>query len=282
MKEIEELKLVDLYIDELKNNPLIVKLGHTSKLSYFYENKLMNKFWNEVKLTLTNYSYQFIENFDIKSKKLSNPIKINCLGMNICDDCGKKIEFTFGNHYIEDNGYDCKKINEYSFTINVPSGKLVFCDWPDVGNKRLLELENNFNNSISINYKIGRYYKSKGYAENNIIHFYVGNTCPNILQNKNKIYVECPQYDEEKDEEIIPEGFVDKGSICTDLWWVTGFDLETFKNILTENEYKEFMDMNGYTQYIFVDVEPGVYKCTYDANSEYSDNPVKYLTIEKI
>lgn len=170
--------------------------------------------------------------------------------------------------------------DNYSFDINVPSGKLLFCDWPQVGGDILQKFEDDFEpGHTNLNSKYGCYLMSKGYAALNIGHFYVGNSCPNILVNNNEIYVEYCDYNEETDEEIIENGFTDHGSICTDLWWCTAFDKEVYKKLI--GDYADEFE-TSLSEYICVDVEPGVYRFSYNADNNGSWEPCRFLTIKKV
>lgn len=276
-KEYEEAskeaeRIAKLYYDELYNNASVVILKHNSYISACYEED-KKKFWEMMYELIMDFSFIISKRFDEETKQLNRPVEVYT--GHHCGECDELVRIIFGNHYIEDNGKCCEKVGDYSFDINVPSGKLVFCDWPEVGGDKLQEMEETFEGAkVSINSRKGRYLKSKGYAKNDIIHFFVGSIGPDVLQKGNTIYIE-------RSHEDTPDGLVDRGHICTDLWWVTGFDLEVYKKILSPDEYAEFIKMDGYTAYVTVDVEPGTYRCSYNSQRE-SDDFIRYLTIQKI
>lgn len=144
-----------------------------------------------------------------------------------------------------------------------------------------------------MNYLKGRYIQSKKYAEADVMHFYVGNNSPMVSQKGNEIIIEVPGYyeDEDGDEEyeiFYDESFTSKGNICTDLWWVTGIDLEYYKDLLkkkfglmwNDSNVKDFLEREA----IILDVDPGVYTCTTffeTCNLDDCDKANLFVKIEK-
>ena len=250
---------------------------HDTNLFRAYKEKNVLNFITEMLIYL-DASKVTSEAFDETTHKLYEPIKGRSLYE--CSDCGKRVWYEFGNNYIKELE-PCKRIDTYSFDISVPSGKLVFCDWPSEGRDELNKLESTFDKTgIDIDNKLGCYLTSKLFAEHNIGHFFVGNSSPSVRAKGNCIHVENGAYEDEDSDEatlFTDSSFEDKGHVCTDLWWVTIFDIEVFNKIVGRPVNPEECGD------VVVDVEPGTYRFTYDANAcHWNDGIQNYLKIEKI
>lgn len=282
LKSINQEYLLNYYNNLIKDFKYEDKHGNI--LSYFYEND-RGKFFTELKRFLMDGWVQFMDKFDPDTKQLIEPVFLSSFFLGEkCHYCGDSMTFKFDNHSISTLG-ECEKFDTYSFEVNVPSGHLVFCDWPPFGSEVLISLEDDYqskNGHYSINNTKGCFTCSKLYADNDIIHFFVGNTSPCILKDGNNIYVEESGYDD-NDEEIFLHDVDCEGSICTDLWWITAFDLDNYHKLLDNYglSYNEFLeDIDGYG-YVKVNVNPGVYKCSYERNND-DNSPHCYVKIEKV
>ncbi|MCP4520953.1 MAG: hypothetical protein GY827_04545 [Cytophagales bacterium] len=68
------------------------------------------------------------------------------------------------------------------------------------------------------------------YQNQGMLHGFVGNSCPGLYLNKKTGVVQIgAKYDEETYEPILPDGFEQLTSVCTDLWWYSIVDLEVMK-----------------------------------------------------
>lgn len=260
------------FINSLKESLNFID-NHETNLKYLYNNN-KDKFFEQLKFLI--FSSSFFDSYDSTLNKLTKPITIS--SYNYCFKCGNYVKYEIGNNYIKSID-DCFNLNEYSFNIKVPSGKMIFCDWPDFGKDVFYPLENNFEKGHDdINCSKGKYLTSKGYSQYNIANFFVGNTDPHILQKNNVIYVQDENYNKDN-------SFKDYGSICTDLWWVTAFDILVYKNLLNDDEkFKDFLQEIKNNYYVVLDIAPGIYKCTYNNKLfvDVENNGNRYLTIEKI
>jgi len=118
--------------------------------------------------------------------------------------------------------------NIYSFTMNVPSKKIVFMN--DIRNAFNFDRKDKY--IVSLNSSLGKKRECETYAENNVGYFFVSNTSPYIYQNKEQIVIDPFNVKFKRDEEIgepvIPNDYINRGSICTDLWAVCMADYEYF------------------------------------------------------
>ena len=139
------------------------------------------------------------------------------------------------------------------------------------------------------------------FAEKNISHVFVGNTCPSLYWKDNKMAIENTWTNEgrycicghDRGDDYWKNspcecGFIEVKSIedsknisniCTDLWWVTIMDKKIYKEILykslednvdfyTEEEIQEKREEIEYylkeTLVTEQKIKPGVYKCHYN------------------
>lgn len=165
-----------------------------------------------------------------------------------CHICGEDVSVYFDgeNFSIRD---ECReKIEEYSFDIAVPSGKICFANdlrsfFPDV--------------DYYVNHFIGIKNTTRDYAKYGMFHPFVGNTCPAVVKRRNGI-IEIGQF---------------KGTnhICTDLWWLSACDASILKK-WAEIAGKEWTDENDYADFI-IRVKPGIYRCTTKPRMSMEDEP---------
>lgn len=99
------------------------------------------------------------------------------------------------------------------------------------------------------------------YAKNGLLHGFVGNSCPGVFQDKERILIAIAS----DDCDDIPGTRI--SGICTDLWWYSIADLDDLVSRGGEPE-------------LIVDVAPGRYviKHSIDANG-WIDTPFTYATI---
>lgn len=273
---------MEVFSNNLLNNLSRVEDSHETCLSKYYKEGNKEELLKKIKELVFDAFRNFADSFNEETQKLNKPI-IAQYGYNKCYHCGEEIKFEIGNDYIKEIS-KCTRIDKYSFDIAVPSGKLIFCDWPDEGRDVLERLEEQFNSSsFDINNKKGCFQMSEAYSKYNIASFFVGNSCPGILQKGNTIYVESAFYEESDENAENPiysnKEATLKGNVCTDLWWVTAFDLEEY-NKLTGRK----LTPKECGAHVTLDVEPGIYRFTYDSNASSwnCDSVQTYLKIEKI
>ena len=113
------------------------------------------------------------------------------------------------------------------------------------------------------------------YADQKMLHGFVGNSCPGVYGNdKGNIIIGCES--DEDYEPIIPEGFKELTYVCTDLWWYSIIDLEVLKEL-----DKNFDEKN----YTVVEIPAGTYKLTHKygvSEKGYHENlPYAHLDLIK-
>ncbi len=157
----------------------------------------------------------------------------------------------------------------FRWTLNVPSGRLVVAN-------DLRDLFPVPQDRQSVNEYKGCEDKTSAYAAVGMAHASVGNSCPGVYHLKEGRY-EIAQYgwDEETDEELIPDDAIKIASICTDLWWYSICDHAEY---LRRCSYlnKVGSDVN------VVDVEPGLYEFTHYYTDRSHPSPVVYSSFERI
>jgi hypothetical protein len=131
------------------------------------------------------------------------------------------------NFYLKDIAYFdndiLKKIKFEPFTtIFETSGKII------VEN----DLRNYFNEcDFDINKTKGIIKTMKHYANQKMLHGFVGNSCPSLFLSlkHNDLYIGA-EYDNNKDKYILPDDtYKEIANVCTDLWWYSIVDLEYFR-----------------------------------------------------
>jgi len=205
-----------------------------------------------------------------------------------CSACGEYIHYAingntmrpmelvgeFSNSKWEEDTRPCFEVKPYSVEFTVPSGNMIIVSWPEHGGKVIKSHENGRN--FNINAFKGRVDESNFYAEKlNMAHLFVGNNSPGVYlgPTKDLLYVGRDGYyaseadsDKETDISLMPDGDY-MGSICTDLWWSTAFDFETYKAMAIETfgveDGTRIANEDCAKQYgvVSVMVKPGRYKC---------------------
>ena len=273
------IEKMNIYSSKLVKNLNEVTLTHNTLLKQAVDNHDSKKLKEQILEYLFSNIDVFMDNFSSDGLILKKSITVKSRFK--CYDCGQTIQYEFGNDYIRELN-TCQYIGKYYFDISVPTGKLIFCDWPDNGRDNLMSLEKSFCTSdVDINNKLGRYLMSKGYAAYNIGYFYVGNTSPCVRQKGNVIHIENGVWDEDEEKATIftDNSFEPKGQVCTDLWWVTAFDLSIYNKLIGMN-----LTPKQCGAHVVIDVAPGIYRFNYDSDADGWDfeHVQNYLTIEKI
>ncbi len=191
-----------------------------------------------------------------------------------CGKCGKKPTVTFYEDRIE---FEDNHVEPEAFSVDVDfsSGEMIFNDtYPDCFD----------HGDFDINTVAGVQECSEYMAEQGLMHFFVGNSCPTIWKEGEIIYVgRLP--DDDCGMRV--------GSICTDLWWASFVDpvIVTRRAIAIEglenpdsDPQKEIEDMRAGGGSI--QVEPGTYRCTsyyHLGGMDYGDDEKQvFCKLEKI
>jgi hypothetical protein len=168
-----------------------------------------------------------------------------------CFYCGKYLSYVLDkeNKKISLNE-KCKfpeGIKKINLKLNVPSGKMV------IANDLRKWFSSPFDH-LNVNSDKGKFDTSKLYESVEMIHCYIGNSCPNVFQLDSSSLFIC----ENKYE--FTEFGKKLGQICTDLWWYCIVDYENFKTKFLEknestNDFYKYCD----SRCLIADVDPGVY-----------------------
>lgn len=189
----------------------------------------------------------------------------NRLGFEYCHKCGERIRYQLnGDTLLALNSDSCFQEAETVVEIEVPSGQLMFSDWPKHGIDLFRHLDDL---KVSINSDKGVAHRIHGYAKENLAHFFVGNSSPSIFQDANCLYIGNEGYDEQDKEIPFAPSGVDKGRVITDLWWTTVVDRDTYLAHATAKfgkEKAEKMTIEAIQHAdVSVQVEPGIYELRY-------------------
>jgi len=185
--------------------------------------------------------------------------------------------------------------------IEFKTGDLVAMDWFRFENALKAWTDANGDGDLpSVGNNAGICANTKFYAEKfGIVYVFVGNSSPNVFTNEetgviavgdnwrqwaedgrrrysdadedgNESEEACEEY--EHAQENAPAGFVDQGSVCTDLWWVTIMDRSRLREILIEQLGEDRLEeIDAYVASDFdvnMQVEPGKYTLHYDGNPQ--------------
>lgn len=248
----------------------------------------------------TNTSYQMEHDPEYFAKSLHlqlywsamNEEEGIVLDRSSCHKCGEYITFKLEGNKFVPNVKKCFTDKEVTVDIHFPTGELLLNDWPHLGQELLLDMlnldEDEDGNGHNINCDAGVASRIKSYAKHDIMHFFVGNSCPGLYKKDNLYGVgnmsyACDEEGNEEDEVPPIEGGDKLGSICTDLWWFTAIDKETYSKLANqkfgdEAEAKIAEAVEHADEVI--QVEPGTYRLTYFVNQ--SDDSSLYGTFTKI
>lgn len=169
--------------------------------------------------------------------------------LNLYLDLDKKVITTVFDRF--DYNKPCvfkKSPSNIKVKLKVPSKKLVFLNDP----RSFLELKRE--DKASINSLLGCIKETEMYAVNNVGFFFIGNSGPKILYQKNKILISS--YDDSYPKDILKfKDYENKGYICADFWWYTVLDYDLYQELCSKNK----VSPNSITHTV-VDIEKE--KCT--------------------
>jgi hypothetical protein len=153
-----------------------------------------------------------------------------------------------------------KSAGYVEIAINIPSGKIAFGnDFRDLYCK---EREN-----FELNETLGLKLATEFYGTLGLFHGFVGNSCPSLFQDKDKITIgRCGK---SKRQTV---GLIGRkvGSISTDLWWYSLSD------------YDDYVAKGGDPDIDVINVTPGRYVLTHRLSSSGWDQaPTLYATLER-
>lgn len=159
-----------------------------------------------------------------------------------------------------------KKEPEYIIEVelDVPGGKLICGDY--LG--EIFDLKEHFD----LNTRLGLKQATESYAKNKLLHGYVGNSCPSVYLDQDKIYIGHNGKKPGDKMPLIPGRKV--GSVTTELWWYSIAD------------YDEFVRRGGNPKdpsFFTIKVSPGRYVLRHKLchHGGWENSPFVYATIEK-
>lgn len=149
----------------------------------------------------------------------------------VCSECGKALHYYLKDDVFYADELTCFRDKNVSFSIPIPSGKVLVSDI--FRNKKLDDLFSELEGDISTAYPGGMYEKMKLYAKLGIAHFYVGNTDPMISVTEDEIWVSRM---ENATSQV-------KGRVKTDYFWVMLCDEEILFKQLEKQFGKDNADI---------------------------------------
>lgn len=112
--------------------------------------------------------------------------------------------------------------------IEFKTGDVVVADWFRIDEFTAIAGKKDYTKP-SVNSDVGRELETIRKAEEfGFVHVCVGNTSPTVLQQGDDVVIAWA------DEDEPPEGLEIKGSVCTDLWWVTMVEVARLAEIVAE------------------------------------------------
>lgn len=162
-------------------------------------------------------------------------------------------------------------------TLAVPSGKLVVYD--DL--RDLYPLPGTQDDYASYNSTLGQHQVIEAYATQGLAYGPVSNTCPGLYRTGEGAYAfASPEYDEDKDDNILPDGWTYAAGVVTDLWAYSVADFDDF------TRKGGTIDTGRWKRPEVVTVGPGTYRFTHHTGErafDYdADGTVIYAHIEHI
>lgn len=151
--------------------------------------------------------------------------------------------------------------------IDIPSGKIAYGnDFRDLW----MEIDKGFN----VNDLVGIKKTTESYGKHGLFHGFIGNTCPGLYMDGDRISIASPKMYDDNDNELPREEWgidgKEVGSICTDLWWYSMAD------------YDDYVDRGGDKAIDVIGVPPGRYVLNHDIESSgWHSYPYVYATIER-
>ena len=280
--KMEDLrKEFDWVREKFERNEIRVWLDHNSYVKTVFEGDDVNrKFECFLELFMSSL---------IASKRLDVD-KYRGVGQE-CSECGKLVVYEYDVENCEILDYTrnsitnelergvCTFVDNYSFEIEIPTGRIICTDRLPNSYNMLSRLEDT---EHTMNSKLGLKEVALSYATENIFHVFVGNSCPEVFHKNDILYV-----GHSDDEECPPvEGAESMADICTDLWWASIVDVSVYENLLIEyfgeEQGKVYMNEVEPTETI---IKAGVYKCTCfrkENDNDYYERPAILAKLEWI
>ena len=161
--------------------------------------------------------------------------------------------------------------------LAVPSGKIVVYD--DL--REFYTLPGKEEDYADYNTALGQHQVVEAYATVGLAYGPVSNTCPGLYRTGEDTYTfASPDYDEDKGDRVLPDGWTHLAWVVTDLWAYCVADLDDFRS------KGGVLDTNRYNGPEVVDVRPGTYEVTPHTGEKdfdhYADGTVIFADIKRI
>ena len=221
----------------------------------------------------TESHYMLKENPDYVIRKIERELlwfqngrnDMPLLTMEQCSNCGEHISYRLeGTALVPAESIPCFYTDFVDVNLTFPTGEVMAADWLKHGKDVIKHLHRDH---VTVNALKGVALRIQSYAEGNIGHVYVGNTSPAIFRQEDTIFIARERYDEE--DELIPvaKGAEKMGSICTDLWWVTLCDRQTYEQHAIaqqgEEKGKQMTEEAWEKAHSTFTITPGTYRLRY-------------------
>lgn len=235
--------------EHLQTSLKVDVFGHHQGGKWFREHVLIDAwYW------LTDFNEEQLQ--ALLKGETFDPVEVKKLGcrFDLCGECGAFLKITFDGSTLRFQGPNeepCPHpdgLPEYSFEIEVPSGRLVVANdlrshFKEAEDEDVLDMETH----------IGSKLITLAYAKFGMAYAFVGNSCPGVYQIGQDRYTIAVSSSEEG-KFINPEG-ERVARICTDLWWYSLAD----EDLLKKRGYKP-KKKNGDP---VLTVTPGRYRFTH-------------------
>lgn len=190
-------------------------------------------------------------------------------------------------NYIEPESCLSKDIVEIG--VSFPTGELLVADWIRIPEfTKLVEGEDKWADTRSLNHTKGRINNTKGYVELfNFVCVSLGNSSPNVYLHKGNLTVGNPHRDRETGDDMkVEKGFRKVADVCTDFWGTTIIDKQQLIYLLlpelgdkAEQTVEDYITAQRLKP---IQVKPGSYTLKFHGNSEDFDKKIKALDEKNI
>lgn len=210
--------------------------------------------------------------FDELSTTMYSPLSYDegdSLAWDTCEKCGKHVVYTLKDNVFTTKETVCFEAIPLEFSVNFPSGDLLIADHLKSHKDLFMDLDKR---TPSLSSEFGLLQCTEIFAESNLAHFFVSNTCPTIYRTSEGVHIGLDDYDSDDDSEIPFVEGENCGMVCTDYWWTTVIDIETLKGLLIEKYGEEEASVKLSHEIKHADshitVDPGQYTVKYTLYTE--------------
>ena len=234
----------------LTNGTITFDQTHETRLSMLHEASLSS----------------FLEEFaTFMSFKLTYKEGDNLL-WDSCTRCGKHITYTLRGNNLVPKDDVCFKSAPVEFSVNFPSGDLLVVDHLKLHRDLFSQVDSD---APRLSSDFGLLKRTELYSNLNVVHFFAADYTPSVYTVENGVKIGLDNFDDYDN----PIPFVSgeyRGSVDTDIWWVTVIDIETLTSLLklkyTGKELAQKLANEISDADVRVKIEPGKYTMRYIPN----------------